>query len=116
MLEVFYLDVAYVAAAIHICCKCMFVNVLFISDVCCSKYFMLQVLHDQAWEVGADVGGLLVHAWEAKCARRPPHATVTARGQGSSSVPVGGHELHACTVGSVQAKLEVETRCTRSFC
>jgi hypothetical protein len=79
MLEVFYLDVAYVAAAIHICCKCMFVNVLFISDVCCSKYFMLQVLHDQAWEVGADVGGLLVHAGSEVCATAPTCNSSSAR-------------------------------------
>jgi hypothetical protein len=30
----------------YTCCKCMFINDSFISDVCCSKCFMLQVLHD----------------------------------------------------------------------
>jgi hypothetical protein len=59
MLQVFYLDIAYVTVAIHICCKCMFANVLFVSDVCCSKCFMLQVLHDHVREVGANGGGLL---------------------------------------------------------
>jgi hypothetical protein len=87
MLQVFYLDVAYVTWAIHVYCKCMFqmfqlfqmyvANILsgcciccsghthmlqvyvckcfiFLSDVCCSKCFMLQVLHDQTREVGVD--------------------------------------------------------------
>jgi hypothetical protein len=39
--------------------KRMFVNVSSVADVCCSKCFMLQVLHDQAREVGVDEGGLL---------------------------------------------------------
>jgi hypothetical protein len=52
MLQVFYLDVAYVALAIHVCCKRMFVKISFVSDVHCSKYFMLQVLYDQTREVG----------------------------------------------------------------
>jgi hypothetical protein len=78
MLQVFYLDVAYVTLTIHICYKCMFqmfqlfqtyvasflsrylcysahthmlqmyiVDVLSISDICCSKCFMLQVFHEQ---------------------------------------------------------------------
>jgi hypothetical protein len=76
--------------AIHICCKRMFVNVSFISDVCFSKYsirckrmfvnisfvldvcfsksFILQVLHDQAWEVGVAV---LACVREAKRVQRP---------------------------------------------
>jgi hypothetical protein len=62
MLQVFYLDVAYVVVAIHICCKLMFVNVSFVSDVCCSKCFTLQVLHDQVWEVDTDGSGPLVRA------------------------------------------------------
>ena len=66
--KVLYLDVAYVAVAIHICCKCMFVNVSFISDVCCSKCFMLQVLHDQALEVGIDGGGSLGCTGPRMCA------------------------------------------------
>jgi hypothetical protein len=40
MLQVFCLDVAYVTVGIHICCKCMFQ----MFRLCCSKYFMLQVL------------------------------------------------------------------------
>ena len=32
MLQVFYLDIAYVVVAIHICCKRMFSNVSFVSD------------------------------------------------------------------------------------
>jgi hypothetical protein len=39
---VFYLDVAYVAVVI-ICCKHMFPNISSVSDVCCSKCFMLSV-------------------------------------------------------------------------
>jgi hypothetical protein len=74
MLRVFYLYIAYVALAIHVCCKCMFqmfhlfkrilqLNVVYVAmgiyicckcmfvissvwDVCCSKCFILQVLHD----------------------------------------------------------------------
>jgi hypothetical protein len=30
MLQVFYLDVAYAAVNIHICCKCMFINISFV--------------------------------------------------------------------------------------
>ena len=71
MLQVFYLDVAYVAVAIHICCKRMFVNVSFVSDVCCTKCFMLQVLHDQAREVAADGGGPLVRAGSEAGATAP---------------------------------------------
>jgi hypothetical protein len=43
MLQVFYLDVTYVALAINICCTRMFPNVLSVSDVCCRKCFKLQV-------------------------------------------------------------------------
>ena len=54
MLQVFYLDVTYVAMAIHICCKCMFrmfqlfqtyvVGVLSRCCICCTGYTrMLQV-------------------------------------------------------------------------
>jgi hypothetical protein len=35
MLQVFYLDVAYVEVVIHISCKCMFVNVSFVSNISC---------------------------------------------------------------------------------
>ena len=66
MLKVFYMDVVYVAVAIHICCKHVFVNV---SSVC-SKCFLLQVLHDQAWEVDADGGGPLGHSGPRVCARK----------------------------------------------
>ena len=75
MLQLFYLDVAYVALAIHVCCKCMFqifqlfqtyvASVLsgyriccsvythiflYVLDVCCSKCFMLQLFHEHAWQ------------------------------------------------------------------
>ena len=70
MLQVFYLDVAYVAVAIPICCKRMFVNVSFISDVCFSKCFVLLVLHNQTREVGVDEGGPAC-VREAKRARWP---------------------------------------------
>jgi hypothetical protein len=43
MLQVFYLDVAYVTVAIHICCKAYVLNVSHVSNVFCSKCFMLQV-------------------------------------------------------------------------
>ena len=39
MLQVVYLDVAYVALAIQVHCKCMFSNVSAVSNVCC-KYFI----------------------------------------------------------------------------
>jgi hypothetical protein len=73
----FYLDVAYVAVAIHICCKRMFVNVSFVSDVCCSECFTLQVLHDRALEVGVDGSGPSCMR-EAKWVRRPTHACAGA--------------------------------------
>jgi hypothetical protein len=54
MLQVFYLNVTYVAVATHICCKAYVLNVLSVLDVCCSKFSMLQVFHGaQAIPVGA---------------------------------------------------------------
>jgi hypothetical protein len=41
-LQVFYLNFAYVAMAVHICCAYVS-NILSVSDVCYSKFFMLQV-------------------------------------------------------------------------
>jgi hypothetical protein len=116
MLQVFYLGAAYVALAIHVrckcmfemfqlfqtyvasilrgcwlCCKCMFVNVLSVSNVCCSKCIMLQVLHDQTREVGADGGGPLgrsgprvrtrgeAGAVAPTCMRRRMHTAATSR-------------------------------------
>jgi hypothetical protein len=38
MLQVFYLDIAYIAVTIHICCKRMFQMFHLVSDVCCNKY------------------------------------------------------------------------------
>jgi hypothetical protein len=38
MLQVFYLDVAYVALAIHVCCKRVFVNVPSVSEIRCKCY------------------------------------------------------------------------------
>jgi hypothetical protein len=43
MLQVFYLDVAYVAVAIHILLQVHVPNVSPISEVCYSKCFMLQM-------------------------------------------------------------------------
>jgi hypothetical protein len=82
-LQVFYLDVAYIAVAIHICCKCMFVNVSSVLDVCCSKCFYVEVLHDQAWEVGADGGGPLGHSGPRM--RGCPHIHAQAHAYRSSS-------------------------------
>jgi hypothetical protein len=56
-------------------CKRMFVNVSFVLDVYFSKSFILQVLHDQVWEVGAVVPACVR---EEKRARRPPHACTGA--------------------------------------
>jgi hypothetical protein len=39
MLQVFYLDITYVAVAIHICCKRMFQMFHFVLEVFCSKCF-----------------------------------------------------------------------------
>jgi hypothetical protein len=72
MFQMFQLFQTYIASVSVLsgCCICcsghthmlqaMFVNVSFVSDVCCSKCFMLQVLHNQAREVGADRGGPLM--------------------------------------------------------
>jgi hypothetical protein len=38
MLQVFYLDVAYVAVVIHICCKCMF-QLFHLVSICCSRCY-----------------------------------------------------------------------------
>jgi hypothetical protein len=88
MLQVFYLNVAFVALAIHVCCKCMFqifktyvasvlsgcciccsahthvlqtyiVYVPSVLDVYCSKCFILQVFHEQAQQQGVGGGGPL---------------------------------------------------------
>jgi hypothetical protein len=57
MLQVFYLDVAFAAVAIHICCKHMFQIVSSVLDVCYNKFFILQVFHEQAREAGTGRGG-----------------------------------------------------------
>ena len=44
MLQVVYLDVAYVALVIHVHCKCMFLNVSAVSNIC-YKYFYLDVAY-----------------------------------------------------------------------
>jgi hypothetical protein len=76
--EVFYLDNAYVVVVIHICCKRMFINVSSVPDICYNKFFMLQVMHDQAWEVSADGGGPLRHSGPGR--RGGPHMHAQAHG------------------------------------
>jgi hypothetical protein len=41
MVQVFYLNVAYVTVAMHICCKRMFSNIASVPDIYCNKCFML---------------------------------------------------------------------------
>ena len=36
----FHVDVAYVAMAIYVCCKCIVLNILAISDVCCKCFYL----------------------------------------------------------------------------
>ena len=85
----FYLDVADVAVAIHICCKRMFVNTSVVLDVYCSKCFMLQVLHDQAQKVGADGGGPLVRAGSEAGVIAPHASQVHATAVAGEARPVG---------------------------
>jgi hypothetical protein len=85
MLQVFYLDVTYVALAIYVCCKCLIclqmyvasalsgcyiccsarthkayvVNISSVLDVCYNKYFILQVFHEQARHEDAGEDGPL---------------------------------------------------------
>jgi hypothetical protein len=88
MLQVFYLDVAYIALVVYECCKCIFqmfqlfqtyvasvlssccsvhthmlqsyvVNVSSVLDVCCNKCFMLQIFHEQTWQGGVGEDGPL---------------------------------------------------------
>jgi hypothetical protein len=68
----FYIDDAYVAMAIHICCKSMFVNILSLSDVGCGKC----TRHGKWAQTEVVSSGAAVPACtlEAKGARRPPHA------------------------------------------
>jgi hypothetical protein len=57
----------YVASVLSGCCICYsahthmlqtyVVNISFVSNVCCSKYFMFEVFHEQAWQGGAGEGG-----------------------------------------------------------
>ena len=49
----FYLDVAYVAVAIHICCKSMLQMFHLFQTYVAANAFILQVFHEQAREVGA---------------------------------------------------------------
>jgi hypothetical protein len=48
MLQVFYLDIAYVVAALHICCMCMFqiFQMYVAASVSCCKCFMKHILLD----------------------------------------------------------------------
>ena len=62
MCQMFQLFQTYVASVLSRCCICCsgqtymlqeyVVNVSSVSDVCCSKCFMLQVFHEHEWEVG----------------------------------------------------------------
>ena len=67
MLQVYVLNVL---AGSNVCCKCFIwmlhmlkcpytyvVNISSVSDVYCSKCFMLQVFHKQAWRGSIDKGG-----------------------------------------------------------
>jgi hypothetical protein len=46
MLQVFHPDVAYIAMAIHVCCKCIVPNVLAVSDVRCKCFiWLLHMFH-----------------------------------------------------------------------
>jgi hypothetical protein len=68
ILQVFYLDVAYVAMLIHIYCKRIIVKISSVLNVCCNKCFMLQVFHEQARQEGAGEGGPLGHSGSRMCA------------------------------------------------
>jgi hypothetical protein len=94
---VFHLDVAYVEVAshTHMLQECV-LNVSSISDVCCSKCFVLQVFHKQAREVSAGRGGPCVCGKRSRRGSRHMHtiatgrdgltgATVATRGSNSSS-------------------------------
>ena len=95
MLQVFYLDIAYVALAIHVCCKC-FIWMLhmlqcpytYVASVCCKCFinfgrmlqqmlFTLQVFHLQARLVSAGRGGPLgrsgPHVHKARCGAQSRH-------------------------------------------
>jgi hypothetical protein len=43
MLQVFYLDVAYVAVAMHICVQMFVPNVSPVSDICCGVFHVVSV-------------------------------------------------------------------------
>jgi hypothetical protein len=58
MLQVFYLDVAYVTVPIYML-RMYVVNISSVSNVCCSKYLMLQVFHEKARQGGIGEGGPL---------------------------------------------------------
>jgi hypothetical protein len=86
MLQIFYLDIAYVVVAIHICRKYMFVNVSSVSDVCCSKCFYVKCCMTRCgkWAQTEVVPlGAVVPACVrgAKRARRPPTCAAAARRQ-----------------------------------
>jgi len=76
MLQLFYLDVAYVS---HTCCKAYVLNVLSVSNICYSKCFMWQV---QTANVGVHEGGqsqaIATDTWR----RRRPSPAVWGGGTG----------------------------------
>jgi len=46
ILQVFHVDVTYVAIAIHVCCKYVIPNISAVSDVCCKCFiYILHMLH-----------------------------------------------------------------------
>ena len=111
MLQVFYLDIAYVALAIHVCCKC-FIWMLhmlqcpytYVASVCCKCFinfgrmlqqmlFTLQVFHLQARLVSAGRGGPL--------GRSGPRMHKAGRGAQSwaRSTKLGMEHEAACMLG-----------------
>jgi hypothetical protein len=128
MMQVFYLDVAYVTLVVHVCCKYMFqmfqlfktyvvsvlfgcfsahtqmlqayvVNVSSVSDVCCSKCFMLQVFHQQMWQGVAGRRDPLGRSGPHVCVGSEAGAAVSADHKAISMGMVTGVEDEATSIG-----------------
>jgi hypothetical protein len=84
----FHMDVAYVAIAIHVCCKCMFQMFHLFQDVCCKCFYLyvasLQWLYTYIANVCFNYFTLFQYV--ATCAI-PPRALTRGQSRAAQGVP-----------------------------
>ena len=112
MLQVFYLDVAYVSVAIYICYKRPFNNVPSVSDyvasvlsgccICCCYTHMLQMYHlFQTYVAGILHVTTLAGAWSGRTRRRFPRARQAKQAWVvPTCMRTSRHEAHNYSVGA----------------